>query len=458
MAKKSSYLFDDEHNELVSRYENYLTGTSSGYFDVEEMGRIVEYYLMHGKTTESLDALEFGKKLHPESSLLDLKRAKIYLATGDVQKANRILNNLVETNDPEVMFLKIETLVKLSKEREAFELSLKMMQEEEEDKLMTCLDLAMIFMTDGSFDYALEMLAKGEELDAKNVDILFEKAFCFEQLSNTQGAIDTYLKITAIDAYSNEAWFNLGQVYFNLNDFSKAIEAYDYVLAINDSDSISLIQKGHSHYQLNQYQQAIDTYEEYLQYNSEKWHVMTFIGECYEKLENFTKALEYYKWSLQEMPNNYDALIGVTICYLEMEEYSLSLHYIHSALEIDDKAADVWVYFAEANVGLNNIDEALTAYLKSISLDASQPDTLMAIASIYMDKSDFENAVKYYELAYSFDTNLELIELFMAVAYYYTKDKDKMEHFLRLAMQKSLDSLKLFQEFCPDAGGDCNEQ
>ncbi|MGC3976838.1 MAG: hypothetical protein QM751_00490 [Paludibacteraceae bacterium] len=136
---------------------------------------------------------------------------------------------------------------------------------------------------------------------------------------------------------------------------------------------------------------------------------------------------------------------------MELEEYELSLVYINSALELDDKASDVWVYYAEANIGLNSIDEALIGYLKSISLDPSQPDTLMAVASIYMDKANFENAIRFYEQAYSFDTNLELIELFMAVGYYYVGNMEKMEHFLQLAVQKNLDSLKLFFDFCPDA-------
>lgn len=450
MAKKHSYFVDDEPNDLVKRYENYLKGSSTGYFDVEEVGRIVDYYLMRGKTSESMNALEFGKKLHPESGLLDIKRAKIYLSTGDAQKAERILNNLVEYDDTEVVYLKLEALIKLGREREAFDTSVKLIEEENEDKSAVCLDVAMIFMTDGSFDYALHLLNLGDMMDPTNLDIQFEKAFCYEQLSNNQGAIDTYLRIIDADAYMGEAWFNLGQIYFNQNEFEKAIEAYDYALVVNDTDTISLIQKGHAYYQLNQYRQAIDAYEEYLQHSVDKWHVMTFIGECYEKLENFTKALEYYKLSLDEMPNNYDAQVGTAICYLEMEEYALALEQIREVLETDDRAADIWVYYAEAHVGLNNIDEALTAYLKSISLDASQPDTLMAIASIYMDKSDFVSAIKYYELAYGFDTNLELIELFMAVGYYYLMDKEKSEHFLRLAVQKNLDSLTLFQEFCPD--------
>lgn len=451
MAKKHSYFFDDEQNELIKRYENYLSGISTGYFDVEEMGQIVDYYLLRGKTTESLKALEFGTKLHPESGLLDIKRAKIYLATGNTQKAQRVLNNLVETNDPEVYFLKLETLIKLGKEREAFNIGEEMINSEEDDKIMMALDVAMVFMMNSTFDYALDLLKIGEEIDQNSVDIMYEKAFCYEQLANSQAAIDTYHQIIKIDAYSSEAWFNLGQVYFNQNKYEKAVEAYDYALVINDEDSVSLIQKAHALYQLNHYEDAIESYKEYLNLSSEKWQALTFIGECYEKLEDFSKSLYYYKLSLEEVPNNFDALIGAAICYLEFEQYADSLSYLNLALELDDKAADVWVYLAEANIGLNNIDEALTAYLKSIAIDPSQPDTLMAVASIYMDKSEFENAIKFYESAYSFDDNLEMIELFMAVAYFYYGDENQSKKFLNLAIQKSLDALKLFQEFCPNA-------
>ena len=451
MAKNFSYFIDDEPNDLVKRYEGFLTGATSGYFDVEEMGSIVDYYLMRGKTSESLSALEFGKKLHPESNLLDLKRAKIYLSTGDAQKAHRILNTLVENTDLEVRFLKIEALIKLGREREAYEIALQIIDEEEEEKIAVCLDTAMFFMTDGSFDYAVDVLKKGEELDDKSIDILFEKAFCYEQLSNFQGAMKVYQKIISIDTYLSEAWFNLGQLYFNQEDYEKALEAYDYVLVINDTDSISLIQKGHALFQLKRYEEAMEAYSEYAAQTTEKWHVHTFMGECLERMENFPKALFYYKKALEEVPNNFDALVGAGICYLEMDEYAESLSYINSALELDDKSADVWVYFAEANIGLNKMDEALQAFLKSASLEPAQADALMGIAGIYMDKGDFVKAVKYYESAYSFDPDLELIELFMAVAYYYTDNMEKTEEFLRLAIQKNLDALQMFREFCPDA-------
>ena len=115
MSRYLSYQLDDDAGELVSRFEKYLSGTATGYFDVDEMERIVEYYLLYGRTKDSLNAVELGKKLHPSSSALDTKRAKIYLATGDVNKAYRILSNLVEDSDTEVVYLKIEALENLER-------------------------------------------------------------------------------------------------------------------------------------------------------------------------------------------------------------------------------------------------------------------------------------------------------------------------------------------------------
>ena len=68
-----------------------------------------------------------------------------------------------------------------------------------------------------------------------------------------------------------------------------------------------------------------------------------------------------------------------------------------------------------------------------------------------MDFADFKTALKYYELAYSFDQTLEFIELFIAVASYYTEDYSKVVTYLELAIHRNLDAAKLFLELCPGA-------
>ena len=66
----------------------------------------------------------------------------------------------------------------------------------------------------------------------------------------------------------------------------------------------------------------------------------------------------------------------------------------------------------------SSMKNALNAYLKSISLEPDQPDTLMAIANIYMDRNEHKTALEYYSSAYSLDNTLEYIDFLMAVAFY----------------------------------------
>ena len=45
MNRKLLFPVDDESSDIVKRYEQFLSGSAPGYFDVEELESIVEYYL-----------------------------------------------------------------------------------------------------------------------------------------------------------------------------------------------------------------------------------------------------------------------------------------------------------------------------------------------------------------------------------------------------------------------------
>jgi len=451
MSRKLSFTADDDSNDIIKRYEQFLKGAATGYFDVEELENIVEYYLRRGRTKDCASALEFGLKLHPNSNALKTKRAKIYLATGDDKKALRLLNSLAETNDYEVLLLRIEVLIKMDRLSEAKVLIKKIVSDESEDLDNVYLDIAYIYLGQGEYTHALELLEKGDKVNNYNQDLLFELAFCYEQTDDYERAIKTYNRIIDIDSYTDEAWFNLGQLYFALQNFPKALEAYDFALAINENDSLTCLQKGHVHFQLDQFEQAIESYLEYQKMTSNGWETAIFIAECYEKLERYDESISYYKKSLEEQPKNYDALTGIGICLLEQEKFVESKKYIDQALLINPEASDAWVYLAEACVGLDDTDNALLAYLKSVSLDYNQADTLMAIANIYLEKGEYELALQYYIDAQQLDDKLEYVNLFIGVAYFKSDKVLEAIPYLQKAVKENDDAADLFLELCPEA-------
>jgi tetratricopeptide (TPR) repeat protein len=452
MSRKLSFSLDDESSDLVQRYEQFLSGKAKGYFDVEELENIVEYYLRCGRTKDCNKAIDLGLQLHPNNTALQTKRAKIYLITGDDKKALRVLNSLAESADYEVILLKIEVFLKLNQLNEARVLSDKLIDNEAEDLDNVCLDIAYLYLGQGENEIALELLEKGYIFNGYNPELLYELAFCYEQFEQFDKAIAKNLEIIDIDPFSNEAWFNLGQLYFALQDFPKALDAYEYAQAIDDNDSLTCIQKAHVHFQLNQFEEAINGYQEYKKMTSYGfWQTDIFIAESYEKLEKFEEAISYYKLSLEAQAENYDALTGIAICLLEQEKYAESKIFIEQALVLKQDAPDAWVYMAESYIGLNDVDNALIAYIKSISIDHEQPDTLMAIANICMEKAEFELAAKYYLAARDQDEYLEFVNLFISVCFYKLGDYLQSLEYYKIALEKDNDAAVLFVELCPDA-------
>lgn len=451
MNRKLSFSVDDESSDVVKRFEQFLNGNAPGYFDVEELESIVEYYLRRGRTKDSTKAIELGLRLHPNNTALKTKRAKIYLATGDHKRAFRILESLSETTDYEVLLLRIEVLIRMERMDEARILSQRVLAEETDDIDNVCLDIAFIYLAQGDYDTATEYLEKGDKHNPRNVELLFELAFCYEQNQLLEQAIVVYNRIIDIDSYMGEAWFNLGQVYFSRQDFHHALDAYEFALTIDPKDSLACLQKAHVFFQLDRFAEAIETYTEYKEMTSDKWQTDLFIGECYEKMERFEEAMMHYNLSLEASPRNFEALTGIGVCLLELERFAESIEYIERALGLNEDASEAWVYLAEGYVGLEQYDNALLAYLKSITLEPDQPDTLMAIANICLEKAEYKTAIQYYLSAKDLDSTLEFVDLFIAVAYYKLDNHRKAAEYFHYAMQEDESAAVLFMELCPEA-------
>lgn len=443
---------DDSADELVKRYEEYLAGkTSAGYFDVEEVAALADYYLHKGRTKDSNRALDMGMRLHPASSELQQKRAKTYLATGDIHKALSILDRLPMGDEYEISLLRIEAFVKINRIEEADVLAETLLNGTEDDFDNVCLDIAFVFLSQEHFRIALRYLQQGDRHNPNNIDLLFELAFCFEQLDDYVNTEATYNRIIDIDAYIVEAWFNLGQVYFAQKKYQDALHAYEVCLTIDDTDALVCLQKGHIHFILDQPDEAIKCYETCLSSYDRKWQLYTFIGECYEKKEDYTQAIHYHRLSLDEKADNYEALVGIGLCLLELEQPSQALEFLQKALAINPSAAETWVYLGDAYSDINLPDAALEAYRHSLVLADDNPDALIATAGLLMDKEQYEEALPLLLKATTFDDVSDLIDLFVAAAYYHIGNDTAMLAFLDKACRNIAGALETFFELCPDA-------
>ena len=122
MGNSTNYnLFADDDDIVVRRYEESATSNKIKYFDVDELEVIIDYYLQKGRSTDTLNAIDLGLKLHPKSTPIQMRRARLYASLGKYKEALKVIEkvNKIESADIEDMLLQGEILTKLSRLDEA---------------------------------------------------------------------------------------------------------------------------------------------------------------------------------------------------------------------------------------------------------------------------------------------------------------------------------------------------
>ena len=67
---------------------------------------------------------------------------------------------------------------------------------------------------------------------------------------------------------------------------------------------------------------------------------------------------------------------------------------------------------------LNNVNDAITNYLKSIKIDSAKPESHYNLGNAYCIKQDFKNAITAYEWTIQLDSHNALANYNLGNAYY----------------------------------------
>ena len=455
MAKSQpSYPSDSPIVELIHRYEEYMAAKrSDGYFDVEEIETIVEYYLCEGCVEEAHQALLFGMRLHPSSKELLLKRAKMLLRQGDISEALQILESQFSPHAYESLLLRVEAYSKLNRLEEADNIASTLIANAPNNKEFACLDVVDVFMDSECYSQALHYIHKGLSFSPNNIDLLFAKAYCLEKTDDFDGAIQTYHEIINQDSYIEEAWFNLGQVHFTRQNYSEALHAYTMCITIDEDDTLAWLQKGHVHFFEREIEEAITCYSKCLDSYEDKWQLYIFLAECYTTQEDYETALQFFQKSLAENPNNYKALIGVGLCELEKNNYADARRHFSEAAELNPESDEAWFYLGEIESFQQNQQEALNYYLKAFQYNTLNTDLLMTIGSVYCDLDQYDKAIPYYQRALETAENPPIVQLsvLLAICYYEQHDYDTTLYYLEKASKINQEALELFFNCIPEA-------
>lgn len=397
--------------ELIKRYEMSLESGKHVYFDADEFEELIEYFDSHDDIDTAREAVDAGLAIHPESSPLLFKKAKLAIYDGEYLEALRILGRAATEYDYDLYLMKIECFLQLDLYAEAYALTKELLEKDEEESTDNILaELGFLYVEADYFQEAILYFTESLKYSPENIDVLSDMAYAYEMTGDFDGAIETSNKILDIEPYTYEAWMNLGKLYSLKDEFEKAIDAFDFALTINDSDDSVLKLKAHCLSLSGRTIEAIALFRDIHQRNNEDTNICLLLAECYQSLDMYDEASAQFD-KYEELEGKTEELISKK-AYLQVQkgELNIALDSIREGLLIYPESSVLNMLGGEIKFRQKKYAEAEKYYLKIYSSSPLKLQLLDKLSIICIKKGNYAEALNYTQKLLNIDSEDLLIK------------------------------------------------
>lgn len=424
---------DRELQELAEQYEAAKAENKPLYFDADDLADLADWHGMKKKFDKAFDVIEYGLRLHPNSTALLIEYAYLYLDSGQKAKAREIVESISDTYSPEAKVLRAHLLLSEGKLDEAEEL---LDTIEDKQDLANVVDVSYMYLDMGYPDKALEWLDPVKEDYHDEEAYIAVVADCLYGKGMAEEATPLYNRLIDMNPYSAPYWFGLARCHFEEMDFDQAIDACDYALVADDEYTDAYIMKGHCFYQLGNEDLALECYQKAEQLNSmAPEFIYMYIGLCkiskceweegYENLEKAIKEIEnddklsvllpniyshsgmclskmgkkrkahiYCRKAHKLAPDDPESYLIEGRIYVEEGDYAKGIKQWKEALNCAP-CIDTWYEIGMHSMEIGYLDYAKVAFEHVAELEPDFEGINERLTILYMTLHDKENFLKY---------------------------------------------------------------
>lgn len=219
---------------------------------------------------------------------------------------------------------------------------------------------------------------------------------------------------------------NLGLCQVNLGKFENALQTFLKVIEINSKDATALFYLGFLYEKNNNDEEAEKCYLKVIELREQFFDAYKNLTVLYTKLKKFDKASKIIKTAYDlSKDNQEDAsipfLYANTLVLLNRQDDAILL--FEETLSVNSEHVPALSTLATLHMQKQNFDKAFDLYQKALSIEPDNALSNFNLGMWYMIKSDFKNAKKYFNIAYKFEKNIQYLSQ-LALAQFKTSDYD----------------------------------
>ena len=449
MMENSDFL-DEGMEERAENFERMLESGESFFYDNDELGQLIDYYLDFEQISKATNAIAYGESIYPFESYYQIKKAEVFIAQRNINGAIKLLekHRTIEPQNPEI--------AKLLGDCYALSLQYK--------RALDCYLFA--FNYDSTNDELLLRLARvnfalGNTNKALSYLNAFPKDYVYDELSIQEflklfldynqhtEAIAFLQKTIDKDPYNYSAWYFTGLVHQKEEAYDKAVSAYEFCIAIDEENTMGHLGKGNCLIELHQYTDAIASFNLSLDDDESDAEVFCNIAECYENLKDDAAATYNYQKSIRLNPNLSDAYFGLATVYKRALKLRDAEHNLLKAISIDRYESMYHIELAEIYLINENQERCYYHYEKAYEIDSDTTEILLDFAHAKFELGEIDEAVELL-LEHLEDHDEDHRMYYRIASYSFTLGHfEKGYNFLHAALKMKPNEYILLYEFAP---------
>ena len=435
MSYKRNESGDDAKKELVLRYEIALSEGNIPYFDQYEIAEMADWYASCSQFEQSQQVLDMGFNLHPDSNILLIEQAYLFLDLMKFPEAKEVINKVVDVNDVDVIILKAEIYLNEGNIDAAEKLLLNINKDDLQD-IEVIQNVARLYLTMGYTEHAIKWLIDEESKHQDNDEFIALLADCYYQsLEDTDRAIYYYNKLIDKNPYNPEYWLGISKAYCKENNYEAALDAIDFALISDEKKGESYYLKATTYFQLENMEEAINYYNKAIDhFGISPEYGFTFIGMAYVNLSNWEKAIDAYQeaakhaegFEVKDKILLADIYSNMGLCFSKLELHDQANEACDKSIEYSPDNPYVFINFGQVMLMQNKVRDAYNAWEKAC--------TLLPDADIYIQISTYLFSVGYVDAAIHYseravELNPDYPGIYNQLASFYIIKKDAQKFY-----------------------------
>lgn len=431
--EESNRIIEDS---VIKRYNLFDEHGKKEYEDLDnEFCNLVVFTLfMNGEYDKALDYGQVFMSENKDNYQLKRTMFAIYLAKGDKESAEEIINTYdVDADSAYELALYAKMRLTMEDWKGGVEILRKAWYIDNDDIKIYDVISEMAEYDSEKLIHVLTELIK-EDPDEVSYKVLLAKCYSLDKNYSSKA-------IKLLEEIGNE---NLGKVminsiksdiYRNSGDDKKAEEFIENAISNSKNSYTGYYIKAENYYREGKYEKAFEACKSAI---IEKNNFCEAYGELMPKilssLSNNGDAEPYYRTALYYEPCNYNIMINASDYYItnsidKNEETSDFYLNLASLMKKNDDS----LYYNIALLQIENGDKYKAQELleKCISINGDNDDYHRLLGNIYYDQQSYEEAIKEYRKAYSLDEN-NIETLNNAACYYIMIEKDIPRGFINI--------------------------